>query len=119
MRLINALPRPIRPVRSERRREFYVQLRRPWRDVHFSWHADADWPAVPGCQCDLSMRCHGQSARSDPSGAVSFTFNYDGLGATCILAGTLTQTGQLYQVANATYQCAATANAPGPIRAAP
>ncbi len=39
------------------------------------------------------------------SGAVTFTFNYDGLGATCTLAGTLTQVGTLYQVANATYQC--------------
>jgi hypothetical protein len=54
----------------------------------------------------------GLTVAQSTSGTVTFTFNYDGLGTTCILAGTLTQIGQLYNVANATYKCAATANTP-------
>jgi hypothetical protein len=47
----------------------------------------------------------GLTVIQSAAGAVSFTFNYDGLGATCVLAGTLSQVGQLFQVTNANYQC--------------
>lgn len=39
------------------------------------------------------------------AGVATFTFTYDLAGATCTMAGTLVQSGQLYRIPNASYQC--------------
>ena len=45
------------------------------------------------------------SVSQSPAGVATFTFDYDFANATCTMSGTLEQHGQLYRIANATYQC--------------